>query len=234
MTGPDPSGGGSNRWDPGTDAEPGSWTPDRGVDPALEDSAEGTVADWPVELTGVTESLVTTLGPNDRWNVAPLGLVADDPVTATTWGRTRTRRNFERTGSGYVQFPTDPVLFVEAALSIVEVSEPVLADATAWTRVAVRRLDSGVDGGTEWVRWALEPVDSEIVSRRVPTLSRARGAILEASVAASRLDVDGYDTQTGRAVLARASETVERTGGPRERDAFDRLLDHLDRDLPEG
>jgi len=47
-------------------------------------------ADWPVELRGVTESLVTTLGPNDRWNVAVPGLHAPDdaadPVKARTWG----------------------------------------------------------------------------------------------------------------------------------------------------
>ena len=56
-----------------------------------------TDADWPVDLRGVTESIVATLGPNDRWNMAALGLHAPDdsgePVTATTWGNTRTRRN---------------------------------------------------------------------------------------------------------------------------------------------
>jgi len=58
-----------------------------------------TVAEWPVDLAGVTESVVTTLGPNDQWNLAALGLHAPDgdgPVTATTWGRTRTWRNRPR------------------------------------------------------------------------------------------------------------------------------------------
>ncbi|PSP91673.1 DUF447 domain-containing protein, partial [Halobacteriales archaeon QS_1_68_44] len=63
-----------------------------------------TVAEWPVNLAGVTESVVTTLGPNDRWNLAALGLFAGDPVTARTWGRTRTWRNFRERGGGYVQF----------------------------------------------------------------------------------------------------------------------------------
>ena len=41
-----------------------------------------------------------------------------DPVTATTYGRTRTWRNFRERGGGYVQFTRDPVDFVEAALLV--------------------------------------------------------------------------------------------------------------------
>lgn len=216
-----------------TGGDDGRSTPaesERGDGAVESDDGDGT--DWPVDLTGVTESLVTTRGPNDRWNVAPLGLFADKPVTATTWGETRTRRNFERTGEGYVQFVTDPVRFVDAALSIVETTEPVLAEAHAWVRVDVTRIESGHDGETEWVRWALTPIESRVISRRVPTLSRALGAVLEASVAASRLGVSGYDEGRRREVLDRASEVVERTGGARERDAFDRLLDHVADELP--
>jgi hypothetical protein len=68
--------------------------------------------DWLVELRGVTESIVATLGPNGRWNLAALGLFAGEPVTSRTWGNTRTRRNFHREGEGYVQFTRDPVDFV--------------------------------------------------------------------------------------------------------------------------
>ena len=76
--------------------------------------------DWPVDLDGVTESVVATRGPEGAWNFAALGLHAGDPVTARTWGRTRTRRNFEREGSGIVQFVHDPVVFTECALSVLE------------------------------------------------------------------------------------------------------------------
>ena len=103
---------------------------------------------WPARLRGVTESIVTTLGPNDRWNCAALGLLAngghengetgnddgttaesDSLVTARTWGRTRTWRNFREEGKGYVQFVRDPVVFTEAALSIREERSPVLRRA---------------------------------------------------------------------------------------------------------
>lgn len=199
-----------------------------GADGALTDDAPD---GWPVELAGVTESLVTTLGPKGRWNAAPLGLFADDPVTATTWGRTRTRRNVERTGEGYVQFVTDPVTFVDAALSIVEVDDPILEKAHAWARVEFERSASGTDDGAEWVRWKLTPVESVVVSRDVPTLSRGLGAVVEASVAASRLDVPGYDDGACRRTIAQANDVVERAGSPREREAFDRLVAHVDADL---
>ncbi|MFC3958415.1 DUF447 domain-containing protein [Halovivax cerinus] len=204
---------------------------DCGADETAPERVDDGGVDWPVELTGVTESLVTTLGPNDRWNVAPLGLFAGDPVTATTWGATRTRRNVDRTGEGYVQFVTDPVTFVDAALSIVETTNPVVDQAHAWAHVEFTRVDSGHDGDTEWVRWALVPVETTIVSRTVPTLSRGLGAVIEASVAASRLGTDAYDESTCRRTIARAGDVVERAGSPREREAFDRLLAHVDEDI---
>jgi hypothetical protein len=187
---------------------------------------------WPVELRGVTESLVTTRGPNDRWNVAALGLHAGDPVTATTWGNTRTRRNFHRRGGGYVQFTRDPVAFVEAALSIHEVDDPVLDAADAWAEVEATRIGGGEsetgdhdaeDGDTHTERWRLTPVDSGVKRETVPTTNRAYYAVVEATVAASRLDVDAYDADALRDRLAYFAEVVETCGGDRERTAFERV-----------
>jgi len=184
-----------------------------------------TGADWPVDLRGVTESVVTTLGPNELWNAAALGLHAGDPVTATTWGNTRTRRNFDRQGGGYVQFTRDPLLFVEAALSIREDEEPVLDAADAWVEVAVDRVDAGEDGGTRWERWALRPVDSGVEREVVPTTNRGHYAVVEATVAASRLDVAAYDTAALLDRLSYFEGVVETCGGERERAAFDRLTE---------
>ena len=181
--------------------------------------------DWPVELRGVTESLVATLGPNDRWNVAPLGLHAGDPVTATTWGNTRTRRNFEHRGGGYVQFARDPLLFAEAALSIREADEPVLDAADAWAEVDAERVDAGEDGDTRWEEWALRPVDSAVERRTVPTTNRGYYAVVEATVAASRLGVDAYDDDALRDRLAYFEGVVETCGGERERAAIRRVTE---------
>ncbi|MGB9987683.1 DUF447 domain-containing protein [Salarchaeum japonicum] len=185
------------------------------------------MTDWPAALRGVTETVVTTRGPNDRWNAAALGVRAprsgedgESPATATTWGRTRTRGNFERRGEGYVQFTTDPVLFVRAALSVHETDDPVLDAADAWARVTVERVDAGESDGTEWVEWALTPVEARVVRESVPTTNRGYYAVVEATVAASRLDVPAYDEETLRERLDYFADVVERCGGDREREAM--------------
>lgn len=190
-------------------------------------SGEGTDG-WPVELDGVVESVVATLGPNGRWNLAALGLFDGDPITARTWGNTRTRRNFRREGGGYVQFTRDPVDFVEAACSIYERDDPVLPSADAWVRVEVECVDTGESEVTRWEEWELAPVESGIENRVVPTTSRGYSAVIEATVAASRLDVVGYDTTRLEARLAYFASVVERCGGERAREALSRLEEHAE------
>ncbi|WP_411964160.1 DUF447 domain-containing protein [Haloferax sp. YSMS24] len=189
------------------------------------ESKEGT--EWPVELRGVTESVVATLGPNDRWNLAALGLHApespDAAVTATTWGNTRTRRNFHRQGGGVVQFVSDPREFVEAAMTIYEADSPVLDAADAWAEVRAEMVESGDDEGTHWERWELHPVDAGVEQTRPFTINRGFGAVVDATVAASRLDVPAFDTDELLDRLAYFAATVEKCGGPREREAFARI-----------
>ena len=187
---------------------------------------------WPVDLRGVTESVVATLGPNDRWNVAALGLHApdspDDPVTARTYGRTRTWRNFSKRGGGVVQFTVDPREFVDAALTVREESEPVLPGADAWVEVRATEVDRERRGDVTVRRWALDPVESAVVSERVPTVNRAFGAVVDATVAASRLDVPGYDTAELLERLRYFADVVDRCGGPAEREAFARIDEATD------
>ncbi|MFW6382777.1 MAG: DUF447 domain-containing protein [Haloferacaceae archaeon] len=191
-------------------------------DGASGEGSDGSVgpAEWPVDLRGVTESVVTTLGPNDRWNVAALGLHASDPVTATTWGRTRTWRNFRERGRGYVQFTPDPVDFAEAAMTVREEDDPILDSADAWAEVDVERVDAGEEGGTQWVEWALDPVDSRVERERPFTANRGYYAVIEATVAASRLGVEAYDQTTLRARLEYFETVVGTCGGEREREAM--------------
>jgi hypothetical protein len=233
-----------------------------GDDAALDRSVAGPVVrsvagTWPVELGGVTESVVTTPGPNDLWNVAALGLhapdapgrgdrsgepaedgdrsgepaedgdgeVPPDAVTATTWGRTRTWRNFRERGEGVVQFTTDPGDFVDAALSVREEAAPVLESADAWVQVRPRRVDAGESGGTRWVEWVLEPVVGAIRRERVPTTNRGRYAVVDATVAASRLDVPAYDADELLARLSYFADVVASAGSPAERAAFERVDD---------
>lgn len=192
--------------------------------------------EWPVALSGVTESIVATRGPEGNWNLAALGLRtgdhtaggADGRVTARTWGRTRTRINFERRGSGVVQFPRDPLAFVDAALGIVERETPVLDDVDAWVEVSVERIGSGAEGDTEWIDWALEPERVAVEDGGVRTIRRGFNAVIEATVWASRLGVAGYDDAESRERLAFLESVVATAGDDRDRRAFDRIADHVD------
>lgn len=181
------------------------------------------VASWPVELRGVTETVVATLGPNELYNQAALGIHDGAPVTARTWGRTRTWRNFQERGWSYVQFTADPVAFVEAALGVYETDEPILTAAAAWVRVDVEPVERGQSDGTQWVEWQLSPTAAAVREKHVPTTNRGYGAVIEATVAASRLDVDAYDTAALLDRLEFLESVVERAGGDAERQAFERL-----------
>lgn len=241
---------GADRDPPSADADTDS-TSDAGTGSDTDSDPNGSNAGWPVRLEGITESVVTTLGPNDRWNCAALGLHADEnggdtreggeagerggadgasaAVTARTWGRTRTWRNFRERGDGYVQFVTDPVIFTEAALSIREEETPTLDAAAAWVRADVEEIDAGESDGTPWVEWALSPREFGVRRRVVPTIDRGHGAVIEATVAASRLDVTAYDTAELLDRLSYFESVVERCGGPREREAFSLLVDRVGR-----
>lgn len=181
------------------------------------------MTDWPIDLEGVTETVVTTRGPEGRWNAAALGVHGGSPVTARTWGHTRTRQNFERRGSGYVQFLADPEVFVDAALGISEHEEPILDATAAWTQVTVDRVTDGTEAGTSWVDWALYPEETTVSTRTVPRLRRGTAAVVEASVAASRLDVGAFDRETLSDRLDFFAEVVQRCGDDAEKRAMARI-----------
>lgn len=186
---------------------------------------------WPIEFDGIVEAVVATRQSDGPWNLAALGLRAGSPVEARTWGRTRTRRNFRRDGSGIVQFVDDPVVFVDAALGIRERPDPIDPSAAAWVTVDVEAVDRGRRAGTEWVDWVVRPRDPRIRRRSVPRINRGFGAVVEASVLASRLGVDGYDDRTLHDRIQWLGDVVDRCGGESERAAFTRIDELTDLEL---
>mgnify|MGYP006280223517 FL=1 len=226
-----------------TDTERDGGTKDGG-DVSLQESV------WPTRLRGVTETVVATLGPNDRWNQAALGVHADGPastrdddghpraVTGFTYGNTRTRRNLHGRGGGVVQFTSDAVDFTNAALDVFETDEAVLESADAWVRVDATQVDARDEDGTRIETWRLDPVASTVRRRVVPVVNRGHAAVVDATVAASRLGVPGFDDDALRERLARAVDVVATCGGAREREAIRRCAALTDewtptRDLPE-
>lgn len=186
---------------------------------------------WPVRISGVLETVVTTRGPNDRYNLAALGIFepADEGhPRARTWGKTRTRRNFEDHGEGYVQFLTDPVVFVDAALDVRELDVPILEDAAAWVRVSAHREATGQEADTEWVDWRLQARESVVRERTVPAYSRGYGAVVEATVAVSRLGVSSYDSDRLSERIDYCESVVDRCGGAAEQMAFEHIRELME------
>lgn len=186
--------------------------------------------EWPVRVDGVLETVITTKQPDGGWNAAALGITGPEPVTARTWGPTRTRDNLTREGTGFVQFVTDPVVFVNAALEIVEPSSPVLDDASAAVEVRVIERETGRTRGTSWVDWEFIPESVRVVDRCVPVINRGFNAVIEASVAASRLSVDAYDTTALRDRITWLGTIVDRCGSERDQEAFSIITTHTESD----
>ena len=183
---------------------------------------------WPVALDGIIESIVTTQGPDGAWNCAALGLriptehTPTQPVRARTWGKTRTRKNFERNGYGYIQFLSDPLVFVEAALNIYESPDPILDESWAWVEVDVTRHASA-NAERPYCSWQLSPRESNIENQTVPVINRGFNAIIEMTVLASRLDVPTYDNDEIYQELNKLADIVRTCGGSREQRALSRI-----------
>ncbi|HET7323025.1 MAG TPA: DUF447 domain-containing protein, partial [Halococcus sp.] len=115
------------------------------------------------------------------------------------------------------------LVFTESALSILERSSPIHPAVEAWARVAVEQTGEGESGETHWEDWKLRPTEASIESEIVPTTNRGYGAVIEATVVASRLSVDAYDTDELRECLHYFESVVETCGGEREREAMARI-----------
>jgi uncharacterized protein len=134
---------------------------------------------------------------------------------------TRTFRNLRATGAAVVNLTDDILLFSQAALGdphpptrpAANVDGAVLDDACSWREVRVGAIDEAeprarvstvvVGGGT---------------GREFLGLNRACHAVLEASILASRARM--LDAEDIRTELRRLQVLVDKTAGPREREAM--------------
>jgi uncharacterized protein len=171
----------------------------------------------------VIETVVTTLNPDGSVNCGAMGVEwGETQIAIKPYRGTRTLRNLRATGTAVVNLTDDILLFSHAALGdphpptrpAASIEGAVLDDACSWREVRVEAIDDSgqrarvntvvVDGGT---------------GREFLGLNRARHAVLEASILASRVRM--LDADDIRAELGSLQVLVEKTGGPREREAMD-------------
>lgn len=177
----------------------------------------------------IVETVTTTINPDGAVNCAAMGVEwGEEAIVIKPYRATRTLRNLERSGAAVVNLTDDILLFCEAALGdphpptrrAEAVEGAVLADACSWREVAVEAIDASGPRARVTARVVGRGTGREFVG-----FSRASGAVLEASILASR--VRRLPADEIRADLARLAVVVDKTAGPRERAAWDRVIRHV-------
>jgi uncharacterized protein len=170
----------------------------------------------------IVETVVTTINPDGSVNCAAMGVEwGEERIVIKPYRGTRTLRNLRSTGAAVVNLTDDILLFSQAALGdphpptrpATAVEGAVLEDACSWREVRVEAIDDSesrarvstvvVGGGT---------------GREFLGLNRARHAVLEASILASRARL--LAAEDIRDELRHLQVLVDKTAGPREREAM--------------
>lgn len=171
----------------------------------------------------IIETVVTTINSDGSVNCGAMGVEwGERRIVIKPYRGTRTLRNLRATEAAVVNVTDDILLFSQAALGdphpptrpAASVEGAVLDDACSWREVRVESIDESsrrarvttlvVDGGA---------------GREFLGLNRARHAVLEASILASR--ARWLPAGDLRAELRRLQVLVDKTAGPREREAME-------------
>jgi uncharacterized protein len=178
-------------------------------------------AAWPL-----IETVMTTRGRDGGVNCAAMGVRwGADEVVFWPFEGTRTLRNLAFRGEAVAHLTDDVLLFVQAALGqphpptrpAEAVAGAVIEQCSAWRELVVSEIAAT---GDELPR---SRVTARVVASGSGTqppmgLCRARHAAVEASIVASRLRWLGAE-RVG-VELDRLQELVDKTAGPREREAM--------------
>jgi hypothetical protein len=177
----------------------------------------------------VIEAVVTTINPDGSVNCGAMGVEwGEARIVIKPYRGTRTLRNLRATGVAVVNLTDDILLFSQAALGdphpptrpATSVEGAVLDDACSWREVRVEAIDDSAERAS-----VTTVVVGGGMGREFLGLNRARHAVLEASILASRARLCAADDI--RAELSRLQPLVDKTAGPREREAMAYVTDRL-------
>jgi hypothetical protein len=177
----------------------------------------------------ILEAVVTTINPDGSVNCAAMGVEwGEQRIVIKPFRGTRTLRNLRATQAAVVHLTDDILLFSQAALGdphpptrpAAGIDGAVLDDACSWREVRVETIDES----ERRARVSTVVVGSG-VGREFLGLNRACHAVLEASILASRARM--LDAGDIRAELRRLQVLVDKTAGPREREAMAYVTRHV-------
>ena len=165
----------------------------------------------------IVETIVTTVDRDGAINCAPMGVEWGDdhivlrPFLETVVNLTDDVRVFARAAISNPVYPTLPAAVVRGV---------VLADCCAWRELEVRSIDATPPRSR---------IETAVVHRGVRRefigFNRARHAVLEAAIYATRLHL--LEATFVESEMARLQVIVDKTAGPREQEAMALLTDYV-------
>jgi uncharacterized protein len=177
----------------------------------------------------IIETIVTTLDPHGVINVAPMGVEwGDDVLVVKPFLDTTTFRNLRDTRVAVVNLTDDVRIFVRAALfsaqaptqRATKISGVVLQAACSWREVEVMSIDATPPRSRIETRVVHRENQSEFLG-----FNRARHAVLEATILATRLHLIPHD-EIRRQIDALAI-LVDKTAGEREREGWTLVSEYV-------
>lgn len=181
----------------------------------------------------IIETIVTTVADDGTVNCAPMGVDWDPAansgaIVLKPFIETTTYRNVRATGAAVVNLTDDIRVFARAAISnppypttpAAVVRGVVLADCCSWREIEVRAIDETPPRSR---------IETAVVHRGVRRdfigFNRASHAVLEAAIYATRVHL--LPRAFIECELARLQVIVDKTAGPREREAMALLTEHI-------
>ena len=184
----------------------------------------------------IIESIVTSMDEAGVVNFAPMGVEwGEEIIVLNPFLETTTFRNLRATGTAVVNLTDDILLFARSAISSPQfpwtpataVRGAVLEAACSWREIEATAIDDAPPRSR---------IDTRVVHRGTRRdfvgFNRARHAVLEAAILATRTHL--LPAQQIRDELARLAVPVEKTAGPREREAWALIRGYVDERLGGG
>lgn len=183
----------------------------------------------------ILETIVTTVAEDGAINFAPMGVEwAEDAIVLKPFIETTTYRNALASRAAVVNLVDDVRVFARAVIEnpqyatvpAVTVRGAVLSDCCSWREIDIRSIDSSPP------RSRLEgAVVHRGVRREFIGFNRARNAVLEAAIYATRLHL--LPRAFVESELERLQVIVDKTAGAQEFEAMALLTKHV-RTRPDG
>ncbi len=177
----------------------------------------------------IVESIVTTMDPAGAVNFAPMGVEwGEETIVLKPFLETTTFRNVAASRVAVVNLTDDAMLFAQGAISSPSypafpaevVRGVVLESACSWRELEVVSVDDTPPRSRIEARVVHLGFRREFVG-----FNRARHAVLEAAILATRTHL--LPAEQIRAEFEKLQVIVDKTAGPRERDAMALLTGYV-------